>query len=130
MNEKKVLEACFMLATYLLWEKDTVPIEKLSEHIAELNELTDKYFEIAKENYFKVERIEDGDIILVGAINYLANQAIPPLRGDYAWFSISLGSILEICSPNVRCDVEHVPFLLSMQKGIINSMSDALAGEK
>ena len=129
MNEEKVLEACFLLATYLLWEKDTVPIEKLPEHITELNELTDKFVEIAREHYFMVERIEYGDVILVGAINYLANQAIPPLRGNYAWFSISLGSLLEICSPNVRCGIENVPFLLSMQKGIINSMSDALAGE-
>ena len=92
MDENKLLEVCFMLAEDLMWDKDSAPIERLPEDISELNEMTNKFIEIANQNYYQVEGLPDGDEILIGAIRYLNVQAIPPLRGNYAWFANSLSN--------------------------------------
>lgn len=122
MNETKLLEVCFTLAEDLMWEKDTAPIERLPEDIDELSEMTNKFVEIAKDWYFQVEDLPDGEDILLGAIRYLNNQAIPPLRGNYAWFANSLSALLEICNPECIVKKDGIPFLLSLQKGIIKHL--------
>jgi hypothetical protein len=122
MDENKLLEVCFTLAEDLMWEKDAAPIEKLPEDISELNEMTNKFIEITKQNYYQVEDLPDGEEILLGAIRYLNVQAIPPLRGNYAWFDNSLSTLLEICNPNGIMKSEGIPFLLSLQRGIIKHL--------
>lgn len=122
MDQNKLLEVCFMLAEDLMWDKDAAPIERLPEDISELNEMTNKFIEIANQNYYQVEGLQDGDEILLGAIRYLNVQAIPPLRGNYGWFANSLSTLLEICNPNSIVGGEGIPFLLSLQKGIIKHL--------
>ena len=119
MDEKKLLEVCFALAEDLMWEKDTAPLEKLSEDISELDYMTSRLMEIAKKNYYQVEDMPDGHNVLLGAIQYLRVQAIPPLRGNYDWFNHSLSTLLEICNPNILMNNDEIPFLFSLQKGII-----------
>jgi hypothetical protein len=126
MNENKLLEVCFALAEDLMWEKNTAPIEKLPEDLAELSEMTNRFIEIAKDYYFQVEDLPEGEDILVGAIRYLHVQAIPPLRGNYAWFANSLTTVLEICNPNSGVGKDGIPFLLSLQKGITRSLEWAI----
>jgi len=130
MDENKLLEVCFMLAEDLMWDKDSAPIERLPEDISELNEMTNKFIEIANQNYYQVEGLPDGDEILIGAIRYLNVQAIPPLRGNYAWFANSLSTLLEICNPNSIVRSEGIPFLLSLQKGIIKHLEWATKSDK
>lgn len=122
MDENKLLEVCFMLAENLMWKKDAAPIEKLPEDISELNDMTNKFIKIAKQHYYQVEGLSDGSEIILGAIRYLNVQAIPPLRGDYDWFSNSLSTLLEICNPNSIVEINGIPFLLSLQKGIIKHL--------
>lgn len=126
MNENKLLEVCFALAEDLMWEKDVAPIERLPEDISELNEMTNKFVEIAKDLYYQVEDLPDGENILIGAIQYLNFQAIPPLRGNYSWFSNSLSTLLEICNPNSIVLKEGISFLLSLQKGLIKQVELAI----
>jgi hypothetical protein len=130
MDENKLLEVCFMLAEDLMWDKDSAPIERLPEDISELNEMTNKFIEIANQNYYQVEDLPDGDEILIGAIRYLNVQAIPPLRGNYAWFANSLSTLLEICNPNSIVRSEGIPFLLSLQKGIIKHLEWATKSDE
>ncbi|ASZ09626.1 MAG: hypothetical protein GTN67_01905 [Hydrotalea flava] len=130
MDENKLLEVCFMLAEDLMWDKDSAPIERLPEDISELNEMTNKFIEIANQNYYQVEGLPDGDEILIGAIRYLNVQAIPPLRGNYAWFANSLSTLLEICNPNSIVRSEGIPFLLSLQKGIIKHLEWATKSDE
>jgi len=130
MDESKLLEVCFMLAEDLMWDKDSAPIERLPEDISELNEMTNKFIEIANQNYYQVEGLPDGDEILIGAIRYLNVQAIPPLRGNYAWFANSLSTLLEICNPNSIVRSEGIPFLLSLQKGIIKHLEWATKSDE
>jgi hypothetical protein len=104
------------------WEKDAAPIEKQPEDIAELAEMTNEFTAIAKRCYFKVRDLPDGECILLGAIEYLNLQAIPPLRGNYDWFSNSLFTLLEICAPDYHMGKRGLPFLISLQKGITKSM--------
>ena len=130
MDENKLLEVCFMLAEDLMWDKDSAPIERLPEDISELNEMTNKFIEIANQNYYQVEGLPDGDEILIGAIRYLNVQAIPPLRGNYAWFANSLSTLLEICNPNSIVGSEGIPFLLSLQKGIIKHLEWATKSDE
>ena len=119
-----------MLAEDLMWDKDSAPIERLPEDISELNEMTNKFIEIANQNYYQVEGLPDGDEILIGAIRYLNVQAIPPLRGNYAWFANSLSTLLEICNPNSIVGSEGIPFLLSLQKGIIKHLEWATKSDE
>lgn len=119
-----------MLAEDLMWDKDSAPIERLPEDISELNEMTNKFIEIANQNYYQVEGLQDGDEILIGAIRYLNVQAIPPLRGNYAWFANSLSTLLEICNPNSMVSREGIPFLLSLQKGIIKHLEWATKSDE
>ncbi|ODS91528.1 MAG: hypothetical protein ABS44_00460 [Chryseobacterium sp. SCN 40-13] len=119
-----------MLAEDLMWDKDSAPIERLPEDISELNEMTNKFIEIANQNYYQVEGLPDGDEILIGAIRYLNVQAIPPLRGNYAWFANSLSTLLEICNPNSIVRSEGIPFLLSLQKGIIKHLEWATKSDE
>lgn len=119
-----------MLAEDLMWDKDSAPIERLPEDISELNEMTNKFIEIANQNYYQVEDLPDGDEILIGAIRYLNVQAIPPLRGNYAWFANSLSTLLEICNPNSIVRSEGIPFLLSLQKGIIKHLEWATKSDE
>lgn len=130
MDENKLLEVCFMLAEDLMWDKDSAPIERLPEDISELNEMTNKFIEIANQNYYQVEGLPDGDEIFIGAIRYLNVQAIPPLRGNYAWFANSLSTLLEICNPNSIVRSEGIPFLLSLQKGIIKHLEWATKSDE
>ncbi len=130
MDENKLLEVCFMLAEDLMWDKDSAPSERLPEDISELNEMTNKFIEIANQNYYQVEGLPDGDEILIGAIRYLNVQAIPPLRGNYAWFANSLSTLLEICNPNSIVRSEGIPFLLSLQKGIIKHLEWATKSDE
>ena len=130
MDENKLLEVCFMLAEDLMWDKDSASIERLPEDISELNEMTNKFIEIANQNYYQVQRLPDGDEILIGAIRYLNVQAIPPLRGNYAWFANSLSTLLEICNPNSIVRSEGIPFLLSLQKGIIKHLEWATKSDE
>ncbi|MBN9484537.1 MAG: hypothetical protein JST63_03130 [Bacteroidetes bacterium] len=130
MDENKLLEVCFMLAEDLMWDKDSAPIERLPEDISELNEMTNKFIEIANQNYYQVEGLPDGDEILIGAIRYLNVQAIPPLRGNYAWFANSLSTLLEICNPNSIVRSDGIPFLLSLQKGIIKHLEWATKSDE
>lgn len=130
MDENKLLEVCFMLAEDLMWDKDSAPIERLPEDISELNEMTNKFIEIANQNYYQVEGLPDGDDILIGAIRYLNVQAIPPLRGNYAWFANSLSTLLEICNPNSIVRSEGIPFLFSLQKGIIKHLEWATKSDE
>ena len=94
-------------------------IEKIPEDISELNEMTQKFFEIAKQNYYQVEDLPDGEEILLGAIRYLNVQAIP-LRENYTWFANSQSTLLEICNPNSIVKDEGIPF--SLQKEIIKHL--------
>ena len=130
MDENKLLEVCFMLAEDLMWDKDSAPIERLPEDISELNEMTNKFIEIANQNYYQVEGLPDGDEILIGAIRYLNVQAIPPLRGNNAWFANSLSTLLEICNPNSIVRSDGIPFLLSLQKGIIKHLEWATKSDE
>jgi hypothetical protein len=122
MKEDELLKVCFALAENLMWEKDTSPLHKLPEQLTELSEMTNQFVEIAKQVYYQVEDLPNGEEILFGAIKYLNVQAIPPLRGNYSWFDNSLSTLLEICHPNTGPGKECIPFLLTMQKGIIQCL--------
>ena len=100
MDDNRLFETCFSLAESLMWEKDTAPLEQLPEQLEELSEMTNRFVELAKETFYQVEDLPDGEELLISAIKYLHSQAIPPLRGNYNWFDYSLSTLLELANPN------------------------------
>jgi hypothetical protein len=118
MNEQKLIEACFALSQDLMWEKDSAPIEQLPEQIRELSEMTNQFVSIAKDCYYQIEGQPNSEVILLGAIKYLNALAIPPLRGNYHWFSHSLTMLLEICHPVTGLRKDGLPFLFALQSGV------------
>lgn len=125
MNESRILEACFELAKNLMGEKE-LSAEDVHAHMSELSEMTDTFIEIVKKQYYYVKNNPAADDIMVGAINFIGNQAIPPLRGNYEWFGHSLAMVLEICYPVCGPGKSDIPFLLEMQTGITHSIRTAL----
>ncbi|GAA4204011.1 hypothetical protein GCM10022289_21150 [Pedobacter jeongneungensis] len=118
MDEKRLFEACFSLAEDLTWEKITSPLEKLPEQMEELSQMTEKFVEIAKRNFYMVENLPDGEVVLISAIKFLNAHAIPPLRGNYDWFNNSLWMLLELSNPTGWVGQEGLPFLLRARNGI------------
>ena len=118
MNDKRLHELCFGLAEQLMWEKDTTPLNKLPEQLAELSEMTEKFVHICRDNYYLVEGLENSENILFGSILYLKAQGIPPLRGNYHWFNYSLGTLLELCNPQSGIERDGLPFLQSLKSGV------------
>lgn len=119
INTDKVREACFNLAEDLMWEKEALRTENLEENMKELSGMTDKLFEIALDSYYQVENLKNGQDILIQAINYIEQaHAIPPLRGNYSWFSYTLHTLLELCNPNSMVGKELLPFIDNLEAGI------------
>jgi hypothetical protein len=119
INTDKVREACFNLAEDLMWEKDALRTENIEENIKELSGMTDKLLKIALDSYYQVENLENGQDILIQAINYIEQaHAIPPLRGNYSWFSDTLHTLLELCNPNSIVGEELLPFIDNLEAGI------------
>jgi hypothetical protein len=71
METDMVREACFNLATSLMWEKDSLTIDKIEQNFTELSEIADKLNQIALDNFSKLENLENGKEILVQAINFI-----------------------------------------------------------
>jgi hypothetical protein len=119
INTDKVREACFNLAEDLMWENDALKSEEVEESMNELSDMTEKLLQIALDSYYQVEQLENGQDILIRAINYIERaHAIPPLRGNYRWFFDTLHTLLELCNPNSIIDKEHLPFLEDLEAGI------------
>jgi hypothetical protein len=118
MDEKKIFEACFRLSEELMWEKNTAPIDRLTEHLTELSYMTETFIKIIKSHFYQVESLPDAQEIILGAISYLTSIAIPPLKGNFEWFNYSLAMLLEIANPNDSVDAKGLPFLFRMRNGV------------
>jgi len=122
MDENKLFTVCFELAENLMWEKDATPLEKQDEQIAELSQMTEKFIELAKQNFTLIEDYPDSSAVLLGAISYLNTIAIPPLRGNYNWFDYSLQSLLDIAYPQGSPGKAGLPYLIKAREGIEQSI--------
>ncbi len=93
LNEKALKRACLQVADNVLWEKGPRPIEPIQN-------LAEKFFEIAKE---KEKYLVDGGRdpnMLTRIVRYLAYQhAIPPMRDDIWWFYQSLHILVNLVDP-------------------------------
>lgn len=119
MDTIRIRQSCFNLAESLMWEKDALTTEKVVENLKEFTEMTEQLFQIVMENSYMVEKSKDGEETLVQTVNYIERAfAIPPLRGNYAWFDHTLSTLLELCYPNSTLTEKHLPFLDKIQKGI------------
>lgn len=119
VDVEKIRVVCFNLAENLMWEKDALKSEDVEESMKELSEMTEKFLRIALDSYYQVEQLENGQDILVRAINYIDHaHAIPPLRGNYSWFFDTLQTLLELCNPNSGLTKEHSTFLDDLEAGI------------
>ena len=106
-----VKDACKLLSKNLIWwqiEPDTTQIDK---DLDEFNEMTDRFYEIAKKNFFKVEQLANGEVLAL-AINYIDRAiSLPPLRGHYSWFDNTLSVLLEMCNPNSLLTKKEIKFI-------------------
>lgn len=118
MDDKKLLEACFSLSEELMWNKDTAKLDHLPEQLEEVSKMTTRFFDIAMKHFYLIEDLPDAQEVLLGAIGYLNSIAIPPLKGNFDWFSYSLNMLLEIANPNDSVDKSGLPFLFRMRNGI------------
>lgn len=118
MDDNKLLEACFSLSEELMWNKDTTELERLPEHIEEVSIMTTTFFNIAMKHSYLIEDLPDAQEVLLGAIGYLKSIAIPPLKGNFDWFSYSLTMLLEIANPNDSVGASGLPFLFRMRNGV------------
>lgn len=117
--EDKIREACFYLSTSLMWEKDKLTLERIESNMTELNEMTEKFLEMARFYLENIEALEGQSEIIVRAINYIENaHAIPPLRGNYEWFDYTLGALTELACPNSRLSNNNLDFLKDIENGI------------
>lgn len=74
-----------------MWERENISVERAELFIQELSEMTDKFLEISESILDIYENLGCNIDILCRAIDYLIDiQAIPNLRGNFAWFEHSL----------------------------------------
>lgn len=79
-----------------MWEKDLMTLERIEENIIELNQMTDKFFETASFYLENIEGLEGQQEVIIRAINYIEEtHAIPPFRGNYAWFDHTHGGCID-----------------------------------
>jgi hypothetical protein len=117
--DDKIRKACFDLSVSLMWEKDSLTIDKVDSHIDELQKMTDKFIEISNFYLENIESLNGNKDLLVRAINYIDHvHAIPPLRGDYGWFENTLGALIEMACPNSRITKRQLEFLTDIENGL------------
>ena len=117
--KEHIREACFNLSTSLMWEKESLTVERIEKHMSELNEMTEKFYEKAVFYFENIEALEGNEQIIVRAINYIEEaHAIPPLRGNYVWFDYTLGTLIELACPNSRLSEKNLEFLNDIETGI------------
>ncbi len=124
-SENPVKTACFNIATHLMWEKELTP-EDIEPHMVELGEMTEKLEEIAVFHIGQVTEYDDGQEVVIRAINYM-NEAlvIPPLRGNYSWFEHTLAVLVELARPVAGLSEETLPFLEDLEMGMEIYRGDA-----
>ncbi|MBT6377025.1 MAG: hypothetical protein HOJ72_02150, partial [Flavobacterium sp.] len=69
--KEHIREACFNLSTSLMWEKESLTVERIEKHMSELNEMTEKFYEKAVFYLENIEALEGNEQIIVRAINYI-----------------------------------------------------------
>jgi hypothetical protein len=120
MDSHKIREACFAVATTLMWQKDTVAAEQINEHMAELSETTEKLYQIAIENLELIKGLGGTEEMVVRAINYLdAVHAFPRRTSEnYSWFDDTLFTLLSLACPNFAPGKDAFPFFKDIINGI------------
>lgn len=75
-KEENIRKACFDLSVSLMWEKDALTIDKVEADMRELQEMTEKFYEIVKFYLEQIETLEGKHKILVSAIKYKSSSPI------------------------------------------------------
>ena len=102
-----------------MWEKDRLTIERISEHMEELNKMTERFYETALFYLDHIESLENNEQVLIRSIDYITHaHAIPPLRGNHNWFDYTLAAVVEILCPNTRLTKKHSGFLKDLENGL------------
>ncbi len=128
MEYNNIREACFELATHLMWEKDSLTLDKIESKLSELNTITENLYNIS-EDQLETRKGLGIDSGIVSRVIYYINRvhAIPPLRGNYDWFENTLDVLLELTCPNtfLKKGSKHILLLKDIEKGIETSQSNA-----
>ena len=129
MHTYKIQEACFKLATHLMWQKEDLEFDEMKQNLKELNVISDKLFEISTND---LDLFDDSDEknkrieLIAKSIHYINSvHAIPPLRDNYHWFEYTLYALLEIADPQsgIKYKSPEFDFLLDMKNGLDESIS-------
>ncbi|MFA7379968.1 MAG: hypothetical protein WC150_05865 [Bacteroidia bacterium] len=122
---ESIKNACSQLSKNLIWWQIEPDNSQIDRDLDEFNTMTEKFYEIALKNYYKVEELTNSEKILYSAISYIDKAiACPPLRGQYEWFDDSLFALLELCNPNARLTQKELKFLEHIEIGIAKYRAD------
>ena len=127
IEEKAIRNACFKMACDLIWGNNILAIQETESDLKESFEMTDEFFRIAMYHYQTLEYFGKSSEILVRAINYINHvHAVPPVKGQYQWFSEALIVLLELVCPNTIIDKNSpaAQFLKDIEKGITQSLNN------
>ena len=110
--------ACYELARSIRW-KDTPVDEVLARGMVDL------YVKEATHHEQYLEGRGRDPNFIVHAVRYLAHvHAIPPLEGNFSWFTDSLDILVELACPNSGVSEAQRPFFEELAKGIAESRAD------
>ncbi len=124
---ESIREACFDLAVSLMWERDNITIADIETNLAELQVITETFYNIAIFNLENIESLEGKPEILIRAIKYIENiHSIPPLRNNFEWFDYTLRAVIEIACPNNRLSRNNLEFLADIENGIADYRRNVL----
>ena len=117
--------ACFEAAESAKWERKPQPVE-------DIQELADKYYEIAAEIAKNIHEVDEDSQIVNRAVWYLSQiHACPPMKTDVRWFGEMLEALLELALPNTYVGAgKPQAFLQDLLKGITWSIDNPFDPEK
>lgn len=118
-NYPIIWEACFDICVGLMWEKENQTPENIQAHTAELKAITEDFYGIALWHKDNIEDQQQAPFIIVRIIRYI-NQAhaIPPLRGNNAWFDYTMAALIELAAPNAGLSQTTAKVLDDFEQGI------------
>lgn len=114
-NKSALYKACHEVASNTLWDLEPPVPESVQD-------LANKYFEIAKDEIESRESLCSDPDVVVRAVKYLSHaHAIPPMKTDIAWFYNMLEALMELVCPNIIHTDSSSEIFRDIEKGMIIS---------
>lgn len=102
-----------------MWERERITDDLILSNTAGLNAMANDFYNIAQWHMQNIEDRQKAEDIMFALIKYIdAAHAIPPLRGNTAWFDYTLAALVELAAPNAGLSRSSSEALAYFEAGI------------